>query len=94
MDLEKSLAERLHGIDPRSGTGALASPIPPPAEERQDGYGRKSKKKVPFYHTRKTWKDIERPEDQFRLPLFELLWGGCFDSSTAGASEKKYAFLG
>lgn len=35
MDLEKSLAERLHGIDPRSGTGALASPIPPPAEERQ-----------------------------------------------------------
>ena len=36
MDLEKSLAERLHGIDPRSGPGALASRIPPPAEERQE----------------------------------------------------------
>eukprot|EP00438_Fugacium_kawagutii_P013411 Skav224375 [mRNA] locus=scaffold1155:14722:16651:+ [translate_table: standard] len=39
MDLEKSLAERLHGIDPRSGAGALDAPIPEPVAERRDRNG-------------------------------------------------------
>eukprot|EP00434_Breviolum_minutum_P035988 symbB.v1.2.031873.t1/scaffold3748.1/size51016/1 len=35
VDLELSLAKRLEGLDPRSGRGALAAPVPPAAEERQ-----------------------------------------------------------
>lgn len=32
LDLEKSLSERLQGLDPRAGPGSLASPGPEPAE--------------------------------------------------------------
>ena len=64
VDLELSLAQRLEGLDPRSGQGALGAPkkTPPVAEERRGENGSSGKRGVCGIITL----DIPRPPPEVR----------------------------